>query len=508
MPLLQASHIHKSFDGTPVLRDVSFDVDAGAIVCLLGPSGCGKTTLLRVVAGLETPDAGVVTFAGRDLAHAPIHERGFGLMFQDFALFPHKNVWENVIFGLRMQNLPRDQIEEQAHAALELVGLTGFEARDVNELSGGEKQRVALARSLAPRPRLLMLDEPLGSLDRKLREELLHELRRILKRAGLTSIYVTHDQQEAFAIADRVAIMNAGRIEQIGAPQDVYRQPASEWVARFLGLSNLLPGIARADATIETPIGLLRIEASEAANEQVMVLIRPDAARRADGAQPNTVEGTLIEQSFRGGHTRALVRVGEVDLTLEFSASTELPEAGQRIRLALKPNSISILRQPHSMTVRKLNRHGELVWSYPSIVLERGANYVRLEARFNRERLDLGYTVFAPGDRFVEWFFNDRWYNIFEVHAQGDDHLKGWYCNVTKPAMIESDSVSAVDLALDVWIGPDGSIRVLDEDEFAALDLPDAERRAARDALEQLKSRARERRPPFDGSQRIGALNG
>ena len=359
MPLLQVSHIHQSFSGTPVLRDVSFHVEAGEIVCLLGPSGCGKTTLLRIIAGLEAPERGAVTFDERDLSSVPAHQRGFGLMFQDFALFPHKNVRENVIFGLRMQNLPVESIERQAQDALALVGLTGFETRDVNELSGGEKQRVALARSLAPRPRLLMLDEPLGSLDRKLREELMNELRRILKRAGLTSIYVTHDQQEAFAIADHVAIMNAGRIEQIGTPQGLYRQPASEWAARFLGLTNVLHGEARPDSTVATPIGVLRVAANRQTSGHITVLIRPDAvkdeggAKQPTAAQPRTwagrkdeenrIEGLLIEQSFRGGHTRVVVRIGEIDLVFEFGASVDLPEPGQPIQLALKPEAITLL---------------------------------------------------------------------------------------------------------------------------------------------------------------------
>jgi ABC-type Fe3+/spermidine/putrescine transport system ATPase subunit len=343
MPILQVSNIHKSFTGTPALHDVSLHVDAGEIVCLLGPSGCGKTTLLRIVAGLETPDSGRVTFDGRDLAGVPVHRRGFGLMFQDFALFPHKNVWENVIFGLRMQDLTADEIRKLAGEALALVGLTGFETRDVNDLSGGEKQRVALARSLAPRPRLLMFDEPLGSLDRKLREELMNELRRILKSAGLTSIYVTHDQQEAFALADRVVVVNAGRIEQLGAPHDVYREPASEWVARFLGLTNLLKGEITSSGRLRTPIGDLRAGDMPSANGPLTVLIRPDAAAIAEGAAPNVVEGTLVERSFRGGHARAVVRVRDVDLAFEFGATVALPEAGKPIRLSLDPNSISLL---------------------------------------------------------------------------------------------------------------------------------------------------------------------
>ena len=361
MSRLQVTRIRKSFVSTPVLDDISFDVNDGEIVCLLGPSGCGKTTLLRIIAGLETADAGAVSFDGQDLQDRPVHQRGFGLMFQDFALFPHKNVWDNVIFGLRMQNLPPDQIRPQAQAALDLVGLSGFEKRDVNQLSGGERQRVALARSLAPRPKLLMLDEPLGSLDRQLREELMIEVRRILKSAHLTSIYVTHDQQEAFAIADRVVIMNAGRIEQINTPQDVYARPASEFVARFLGLPNLIDGtiISRAAnvAVVQTPIGLLHVTIDRAVqlHQPVTLLIRPDAASIdpnpfetssewfAETPQANLVEGTLIDASFRGRYQRLVVRVNDVDLVFEVEARSGMPAIGQRVRLALRDESIVVL---------------------------------------------------------------------------------------------------------------------------------------------------------------------
>ena len=209
---LEVTHVSKSYPGLPVLKEASFAVAEGEIVCLLGPSGCGKTTLLRVVAGLETPDTGRVTFAGNDLATIPVHQRAFGFMFQDYALFPHRDVLGNVAFGLRMQGTPAAKITERVREALALVGLSGFERRRVIELSGGEMQRVALARSLAPRPQLLMLDEPLGALDRALREQLMNDLRGILKRIGLTALYVTHDQSEAFAIADRVLIMRDGQI--------------------------------------------------------------------------------------------------------------------------------------------------------------------------------------------------------------------------------------------------------------------------------------------------------
>jgi ABC-type Fe3+/spermidine/putrescine transport system ATPase subunit len=257
---LELFDIYKSFGATQAVRGVSFEVAEREIIALLGPSGCGKSTVLALIAGLETPDSGDVRWDGISLLDTPPHLRGFGLMFQDFALFPHMSVLDNVAYGLRMARLPPGQVPLRVAEMLELVGLPGFEGRDVNTLSGGEQQRVALARSLAPHPRLLMLDEPLGSLDRNLRERLVLDLRTILRRMQQTAIYVTHDQEEAFVLADRVAVMNAGRIEQMDTPQSVYRRPASAFVARFLGFTNLLPGYSQQKdgrATIETKIGTL-----------------------------------------------------------------------------------------------------------------------------------------------------------------------------------------------------------------------------------------------------------
>lgn len=248
--LLDVSGVSKAYPGLPVLKEISFQAAQGEIVCLLGPSGCGKTTLLRIVAGLDMPDTGRVCFDGQDLAGVPVHRRNFGFMFQDYALFPHRDVMANVAFGLRMQMRSPAEITARVREMLALVELSGYERRRVLELSGGEQQRVALARSLAPRPRLLMLDEPLGALDRALREQLMNDLRGILKRVNVTALYVTHDQEEAFAIADRVLILRAqpesgagGWIEQDGTPQQVYRRPATEYVARFLGFKNLVAGV-------------------------------------------------------------------------------------------------------------------------------------------------------------------------------------------------------------------------------------------------------------------------
>jgi ABC-type Fe3+/spermidine/putrescine transport system ATPase subunit len=361
--LLEIRNVSKSFGATPVLHDVSFDVDRGEIVCLLGPSGCGKTTLLRIIAGLEQAGAGQVLFARRDLLETPVHQRSFGLMFQDFVLFPHRNVYDNVAFGLRMAQHSKAAIQQRVAEMLELVGLTGYEARRVHELSGGQQQRVALARSLAPRPALLLLDEPLGSLDRTLREDLMEELRRILKHApvgpdapaGITSIYVTHDQQEAFAIADRVVVMNAGRIEQVGPPLVVYRQPANPFVARFLGMHNLLPGHVAAvapDLWVSTALGNLRCGrcvARVAVGDSVLVLIPPDAASLASstlGETQNLVHGQLLGVSFRGSQVKVTLGYApEAHLVFDLpgSAADDLPQPGQPLRLALDPDGLSLL---------------------------------------------------------------------------------------------------------------------------------------------------------------------
>jgi ABC-type Fe3+/spermidine/putrescine transport system ATPase subunit len=344
--LLELCEITKSYPDGWTLADVSFAVERGEIVCLLGPSGCGKTTLLRVIAGLEPPDGGQVLVDGEDVTHTPPHLRGFGLMFQEYALFPHKDVYGNVAFGLGMQGLTREAIASRVAEALALVGLAGFERRDVNQLSGGERQRVALARSLAPRPRLLMLDEPLGALDRNLRERLLDELPDILHHADATAITVTHDQEEAFAIADKVVLLREGQVVQIGTPREVYRQPASAWVARFLGLTNLLDARIVGDE-IETKIGRLEIRDWRLATlkspiSNLQLLIRPEAAQLGDG--PNTVRGVVTERSFRGERYRLGVRhESGVELAFNMPANTDLPTCGEPITLSLDPQALTLL---------------------------------------------------------------------------------------------------------------------------------------------------------------------
>jgi len=339
---LEIANLQKSYPDGWSLKGVAFTLREGEILCLLGPSGCGKTTLLRLIAGLETPDSGQILLDGRDVTGVPPHRRPFGLMFQEYALFPHKDVFDNVAFGLRMAGWPQPAIRARVEQVLELVGLSGFARRDVNLLSGGERQRVALARSLAPQPRLLMLDEPLGALDRALRERLLSELPALLRQVGVTAITVTHDQEEAFALADRLVVMHAGQVIQQGAPEAVYHCPASVEVARFLGLTNLLPARPAGDDTVETPLGRL-VVGTPSADDRTVLLVRPEAIRPA-GTGVNRVEGTVIERAFRGGTYRLTWRTPDgIELTGDWPSSQPAPAVGEHITLTLDPAGLVLL---------------------------------------------------------------------------------------------------------------------------------------------------------------------
>ncbi len=272
--MLELKHISKEYEGKPLLKDVSFNLKTGETICLLGASGSGKSTLLRIIAGLETPDSGQVLFNGIDLASTPPHARDFGLVFQDYGLFPHLNVFENVAFGLRMRKLPSDGISLRVATLLQQVGLTGFEKRKVTELSGGEQQRVALARALAPQPRLLMFDEPLGALDRTLKEDLLNELRDILHQTKIPAIYVTHDQEEAFEIADRILLLHDGLIVRAGTAAELWSDPRSAWVAKFLGVGNVIEGIMASPGKVKTEYGIFSVSCRRKRGERVSLLMK------------------------------------------------------------------------------------------------------------------------------------------------------------------------------------------------------------------------------------------
>lgn len=323
--MLNVEHLTVDIHGNSILDDVSVDVADGEVLAVLGPSGSGKTTLLRTISGLQSPSTGSISWDGDDIANVPAEERGFGLMFQDYALFPHQSIGANVAFGLRMQHYPPDAIRERVAEVLEWVGLTDYEDRRITNLSGGEQQRVALARALAPAPRLLMLDEPLGSLDRTLRERLIVELRELLVAHEITAVYVTHDQEEAFTIAGRVVVLREGSVAQIGTPQSVYRQPADEWTARFLGFRNII-GAAVSDGNAATPWASFAVRVDDG----VHTLVIPPDSLHIDPA--GSISGTVAGRAFRGGHYLLTVAVDNGPI-LDVEVARDAPPIGATVTL-------------------------------------------------------------------------------------------------------------------------------------------------------------------------------
>jgi ABC-type Fe3+/spermidine/putrescine transport system ATPase subunit len=348
MTLLELIGVSKAYD-TPAVSDISLTLEEGQLLCLLGPSGCGKTTLLRLIAGLEQPDSGQIFLNGHDITQLPPHKRQFGMMFQEFALFPHKRVFENVAFGLQMQKQNRSRVMTRTEEMLSLVGLSEFSKRNVADLSGGERQRVALARSLAPRPKLLMLDEPLGALDRALRERLLADIYTILKDLGMTAIFVTHDQTEALTVGDRVAVMNEGRILQMDAPESLYLHPKSIFVAEFLGYKNILTGNITDQGGVKTDLGIFYppIRKSKS-KERVTVVIPPDSVQVIGEAQPDDqrpmVRGNVISRLFTGQNYRITVAVdGGMSIIGDLPNEQMPPDTGKPIKLWLNPEKMIVI---------------------------------------------------------------------------------------------------------------------------------------------------------------------
>ena len=320
--MLELGGITVRFGRIAALDDVILTVPDRSVVALIGPSGSGKSTLLRVIAGLEHPDAGEIRWDGESILEVPPHRRGFGMMFQDYALFPHRSVAQNVAFGLRMNRFAGDDLAERTKASLELVGLAGYGSRSVGTLSGGEQQRVALARTLAPEPRLVLLDEPLGALDRALRERLVEDMRQIFESVGATALYVTHDREEAFTVADRVAIIDAGHIIAEGTPEEIWYRPVTPRAAELIGMENRLSQEDLASLGLSGPASALD-----------STVLPPGAINLSTDAAPN---GTVVRVRFRGEGYRVTVEMDGGSLLIASSVS-HLAE-GTRVRASVDPS--------------------------------------------------------------------------------------------------------------------------------------------------------------------------
>jgi thiamine transport system ATP-binding protein len=348
---LKVDGVSVRFGTATAVDNVTIEVRDGERLSVLGPSGSGKSTLLRAISGLEPLSSGAISWDGEDLLDVPVHRRGFGLMFQDYVLFPHLDVAGNVGFGLVMTGASAAERHARVAEVLDLVGLSGFESRLTGQLSGGEQQRVALARALAPRPRLLMLDEPLGALDRALRRNLLDELYGLFEQLSLPIVYVTHDHEEALAIGDRVAVMHSGRVEAVLPPQDLWQRPPNEFVARFLGLNNILDAdVVNGRAT--TAIGTFSFAGMDPAPPAAgphRVLIRPDAFRPSAGGDVEAIDAVVVSTAFRGDYTLMRVAVvgsadtDDTDITLEVHATWPVPKAGDGVRLSVDSSGVVLL---------------------------------------------------------------------------------------------------------------------------------------------------------------------
>ncbi len=359
-PSVQLERITKRFGELVAVDDLSLALRQGEFFTMLGPSGCGKTTTLRMIAGFERPTSGRVLIDGEDVADLPPHQRPTNTVFQSYALFPHLSVFENVAFGLRRKRVPKDEIRRRVAAELERVGLSAEANRKPNQLSGGQQQRVALARALVNLPKVLLLDEPLGALDLKLRKGLQVELKRIQREVGITFVYVTHDQEEALTMSDRIAVMNRGRVEQLDAPEAVYERPKTTFVAGFIGVSNLMPGTVASTGAggrvrLDTGIEVATDVDGFSAGERCHAVVRPEKLRilRPDDAAPNgvpRVDGVVESSIYLGTATQIVVRLpGDVRMTVLVPNADEaerarLPGGGAPVRLSWAPEHMHLVR--------------------------------------------------------------------------------------------------------------------------------------------------------------------
>ena len=348
---VRLEELRRVFAGAVALDELTLTIAPGELVALLGPSGCGKTTALRLVAGLDEPTSGRVIFGGSDVTGIGANRRNVGMVFQAYSLFPHMTALQNVAFGLQMRHVDDAERKKRAGEMLELVGLSQYADRYAHQLSGGQQQRVALARALAIRPKVLLLDEPLSALDAKVRSRLRDEIRRVQLEVGITTLFVTHDQEEALAIADRVGVMNKGRLEQLGPPTQIYSRPATPFVAEFVGLTNRLEGMVK-DGVVEVRGARIPLVKPDTEAGPAIALIRPEAVSlSADGESTGPLVGTVIAVAFLGATSRVTVDLGDAIVLAQMpTADAAAHPAGTRVSLKLRPDPVLIARDDAPIT--------------------------------------------------------------------------------------------------------------------------------------------------------------
>lgn len=343
--LIQLDHISKSFGGQLVLDDLDLYIRENEFITLLGPSGCGKTTTLRILGGFETPDQGTVYFDGRDITHLPPNKRPLNTVFQKYALFTHMTIAENIAFGMKIKNKPKTYIQDKIKYALRLVNLDGFEDRMPDSLSGGQQQRIAIARAIVNEPKVLLLDEPLGALDLKLRQDMQYELIRLKNELGITFLYVTHDQEEALTMSDTIVVMNQGYIQQIGTPEKIYNEPENAFVADFIGDSNIISATMIDDYLVEI-LGA-RFKSTDAGfgkNKPVDVVIRPEDVELVD-PEEGTIQGVVTHVIFKGVHYEMEVMANEHEWLVQ---STSMFPVGTKVGIKVDPFNIQTMHKPES----------------------------------------------------------------------------------------------------------------------------------------------------------------
>ncbi len=343
--ILQMEHIDKSFDGKKILKDFNLEIGRNEFVTLLGPSGCGKSTILRIIGGFVNPDSGRVLFEGKDITHLPPEKRNVNTVFQKYSLFPHMNVAENIAFGLKLKKKSSAYIRDKIEYALKLVNLEGYESRDTTSLSGGQQQRVAIARAIVNEPQVLLLDEPLGALDLKLRHEMQRELIKIKKEVGITFLYVTHDQEEALMMSDRIIVMNKGIIQQAGNSKDIYDEPQNAFVADFIGESNIIDGIMVRDCLVSIQgVSFQCVDTGFGINKPVDVVIRPEDLEIVEKGK-GYLDGQVISVIFKGAYYEIKVKVNDYEWMIQ---SVNPAPVGDIVGLTILPDNIQIMHKPVS----------------------------------------------------------------------------------------------------------------------------------------------------------------